>query len=114
MTRHDPEAIDVTIPGSPDDPRLEAPGPEGIRIHRVPFLHPEDVVTLPSGLRVTSVERTLIDLAEDLTRSELREAVATARRRGLVDIDALRRCRARIEWRPSLAMFDSVIAEFEW
>jgi hypothetical protein len=28
-------------------------------------------------------------------------------------MDALRRSRARVEWRPSLAMLDTVIAEFE-
>ena len=82
-------------------------------IHRVPALHPEDVVTLPCGLRVTSVARTLIDLAEVLTPDELRDAFATARERGILDMDALRRSRARVEWRPSLAMLDGVIAEFE-
>jgi hypothetical protein len=113
MTNRDLTPIDVTIPGSPDDPRDETPAPEGVRIHRVPPLHPEEVVTLPSGLRVTSVARTLIDLAEELTRDELRDAFAAARRRGILDMDALRRSRARVEWRPSLAMLDSVIAEFE-
>jgi hypothetical protein len=28
-------------------------------------------------------------------------------------MDALRRSRLRVEWRPSLAMLDEVIAEFE-
>ena len=70
-------------------------------------------MTLPSGLRVTSVSRTLIDLAEDLTADELREYFAAARARGLLDMDAVRRSRRRVEWRPSLAMLDEVIAEFE-
>jgi hypothetical protein len=95
MTRRDLTPIDVTVVGSPDDPRDEAPAPKGVRIHRVPSLHPEDVVTLPSGLRVTSVSRTLIDLADELTRDELRDAFAAARRRRLLDMDALRRSRAR-------------------
>jgi hypothetical protein len=103
--------IDVTIAGSPDDPRDQA-APDGVRIHRVPHLHPDDVVTLPSGLRVTSVARTLVDLAEDLSRDELREAFQTARQRGLLDIDAVRASRGRVEWRPSLEMLDEVIAEF--
>jgi hypothetical protein len=113
MSPRDLTPIDVAVVGSPDDPRDEVPAPEGIRIHRVPSLHPDDVVTLPSGLRVTSVSRTLIDLADDLTRDELRDAFAAARRRGLLDMDALRRSRARVEWRPSLAMLDRIIAEFE-
>jgi len=103
----------VTVAASQRDPRDEPPAPEGVRVHRVPSLHPEDVVTLPSGLRVTSVARTLIDLADEMTREDLIETFAAARRRGLLDMDALRRSRARVEWRPSLAMLDSVIAEFE-
>jgi hypothetical protein len=95
------------------DPRLEPAAPRGVVIHRVPALHPDDVVTLPSGLRVTSVARTLIDLADDMTRDELRETFEIARAKGLLDMDALRRSRARVEWRPSLAMLDAVIAEFE-
>ena len=113
ISREDPFPIDVTVPGSPDDPRLELDPPAGVRIHYVPHLHPEDVVTLPSGLRVTSVARTLIDLAEELPVDELREAFAAAHARGLLDMTALRRSRARVEWRPSLAMLDTVIAEFE-
>jgi hypothetical protein len=70
-------------------------------------------VTLPGGLRVTSVARTLIDLAEVLTADELREAFTAARERGLLDMDEVRRSRARVEWRPSLAMLDAVIDEWE-
>ena len=113
MTHGDFRPIDVTVPGSTDDPRGQAPAPPGVRIHRVPSLHPEDVVTLPSGLRVTSVARTLVDLADDMTREELRDAFATARRHGLLDMGALKRSRGRVEWRPSLALLDSVIADFE-
>jgi hypothetical protein len=111
--RSDLPPIDVTVPGSGRDPRLEDPAPDGVTIHRVPALHPEDVVTLPSGLRVTSVSRTLIDLAEVLSRDELRDAFTAARERGLLDMDALRRSRDRVEWRPSLAMLDAVVQEFE-
>jgi hypothetical protein len=110
---HDPYRIDVTVPGSSRDPRSDAAAPPGIRIHRSPSLHPDDVVTLPSGLRVTSVSRTLIDLAEELTADELREYFAAARARGLLDMEAIRRSRTRVEWRPSLAMFDEIAAEFE-
>lgn len=113
MARHDPERIDVTVPGSKRDPRSDAASPDGVVIHRSPPLHPDDVVTLPSGLRVTSVARTLIDLAEELTADELREAFAAARARGLLDMGEVHRSRARVEWRPSLAMLDEVIAEFE-
>ena len=70
-------------------------------------------MVLPSGLRVTSVARTLVDLAEELSTNELREAFAAARGRGLLDMSAVHRSRARLEWRPSLATLDTVIAEFD-
>jgi hypothetical protein len=113
MPSDDDFPIDVTVAGAAVDPRLEEESPPGVRMHRVPTLHPEDVVMHPSGIPVTSVARTLIDLAEVLTADELCEAFATARVRGLLDMEAVRRSRARVEWRPSLAMLDTVIAEFE-
>jgi hypothetical protein len=103
----------VTLPNSPSDPRVEPAAPPSVVIHYAPALHPDDVVTLPSGLRVTSVARTLIDLADEMTRDELRETFAIARAEGLLDMDALRQSRARVEWRPSLATLDAIIAEFE-
>lgn len=47
-----------------------------------------------------------------LDREELRSTFRRAREIGLLDIDAVHRSRARVEWRPSLAMLDEVIAEF--
>jgi hypothetical protein len=105
--------IDVTVPASNADPRAQSPDPPGVVVHRVPALHPDDVVTLPNGLRVTSVARTLIDLADEMTADELRETFAIARDKGLLDMEALHRSRARVEWRPSLSMLDAVIEEFE-
>lgn len=102
--------IDVTIAGVPEDPRSQR-DPEGVVVHRVPALHPDDVTTV-DGIPVTTVARTLIDLAEVLDETELREAFATARARGLLDMDAVAASRARVEWRPSLAMLDEVIAEY--
>jgi hypothetical protein len=103
-------AIDVYAPGSPDDPRTDASIP-GVVVHRGPPLHPDDVTTV-NGIPVTSPSRTLIDLAEVMTADELRECFARAREIGLLDPDALRAARARVEWRPSLEMLDEVIAEF--
>ena len=108
----EPQPIHVTVPGSPDDPRTQT-SPEGVVIHHVPELHPDDVTTLPSGLRITSVARTLVDLAECMSRDELRETFETARQKGLLNIDDVRASRARVEWRPSLAMLDTVIDQFE-
>ena len=106
----DHEPIHVTVPGSADDPRLDTSIP-GVVIHRQPPLHPDDLTTL-NGIPVTTPSRTLIDLAEVMTAPELREAFARAQEIGLLDPDALRAARARVEWRPSLAMLDEVIDEF--
>jgi hypothetical protein len=104
------EPIDVTVPGSTEDPR-SATSPPGVAIHRVPALHPDDI-TVHKGIPVTSPSRTLIDLAEVMTAAELRATFARAREIGLLDPAALRAARARVEWRPSLAMLDEVIDEF--
>jgi hypothetical protein len=105
------DEIHVSIFGSPDDPRLCAP-PPGVHVHYCPNPpHPEDVCVV-DGIPMTSPARTLIDLAEVMDRDELRATFWRARELGLLDIDAVHRARARVEWRPSLAMLDEVIAEF--
>jgi hypothetical protein len=106
----DHEPIHVLVPGSGDDPRIDTSIP-GVVIHRGPPLHPDDV-TVHNGVPVTSPSRTLIDCAEVMTAAELRAAFARARDIGLLDADELRAARARVEWRPSLAMLDEVIDEF--
>jgi hypothetical protein len=104
------EPIHVFVAGDAADPRTEASIP-GVLIHRGPPLHPHDVTT-HNGMPFTSPSRTLIDCAEYMTAAELRAAIARARELSLLDPDALRAARARVEWRPSLAMLDEVIAEF--
>jgi hypothetical protein len=104
------EPIHVTVPGSAQDPRVDTSIP-GVVIHHVPELHPDDV-TVIDGLRVTSPSRTLIDCAECMDEAELRETFARARDRGLFQPAELRASRARVGWRPSLAMLDEIIAEF--
>lgn len=104
------EPIHVTVPGSSDDPRTDTSIP-GIVIHRGPPLHPDDL-TVHNGIPCTSVSRTLIDCAEMMTREELRGCFARAREMGMLDPDAMHASRSRVEWRPSLAMLDEVIAEF--
>jgi hypothetical protein len=105
------DEIDITIFGSPDDPRLCEP-PPGVRVHYCPNPpHPEDVCVV-DGIPVTSPARTLVDLAEVMDREELRDVFERARELDLLDIDAVQRARTRVEWRPSLALLDEVIAEF--
>jgi hypothetical protein len=102
--------IHVFVPGSSDDPREESHIP-GVVVHHGPPLHPDDVTVL-HGIRVTSPSRTLIDCAEEMDADDLRATFARARDIGLLDVDALRAARARVEWRLSLPMLDMVIAEF--
>lgn len=105
------EQIDIYAPSSSEDPRSQRPDPHGLRVHRGPALHSDDV-TVVNGVPVTSVSRTLIDLAEVLEEGELRECFENARDRGLLDAEALRASRARVEWRASLPLVDRMIAEF--
>ncbi len=85
--------------------------PTGVRMHRTPELHPDDVAVV-DGVPVTSVSRTLVDLAEVLTCDELRRAFATAGEKGLLDMDAVEASFGRVEWRPSLRMLREVMDEF--
>ena len=105
------EPIHITVPGNPDDPRALPPAPPGVVIHRVPELHPDDV-TVVDGIPCTSIARTLVDMAEETTRGELRALFARADELGLLDLDAVKASAARVEWRPSLKMLWEVIAEF--
>ena len=107
----DDELVHVTIAGSPDDPRASHEAPKGVVAHYVPELHPDDLCVV-NGLRTTSPSRTLIDLAEVMDQTELRECFTHAHRLGLLDLDELAAARARVEWRPSLAMLDEVIEDF--
>jgi hypothetical protein len=55
------EPIHVSVPARPLDPRYPAPPPpEGVVVHYVPELHPDDV-TVVRGIPVTTPSRTLID-----------------------------------------------------
>jgi hypothetical protein len=105
------EPIHITVPGSPDDPRNARPMPPGVIVHYAPVLHPDDVDVV-DGIRVTSVSRTLIDCAEDASELELRAMFARAYELGILDLDAVDASLARVEWRPSLPLVRTVVADF--
>ena len=102
--------IHITVPGSPGDPRSVDP-PPGIVVHYAPPLHADDLAVV-NGIPCTSVSRTLVDCAEEMTIDELRGLFREARRMGLLDLDAVKASAARVEWRPSLPMLHRVIDEF--
>ena len=105
------EPIHITVAGSPTDPRGPIPNAPGVRVHRQPALHPDDL-TVVDGLPVTSISRTLVDLAEILPHDQLREVFADASAKGLLDMEAVEASYARVEWRPSLGMLREVMDEF--
>jgi very-short-patch-repair endonuclease len=72
----EPDEIDVTVPGRGHR------GQRGIRLHLVRSLDPRDLTTR-AGLKVTTPERTLLDLAETTTIQRLRLAIDEADGRGL-------------------------------
>jgi hypothetical protein len=73
MRNLDNEPIDITVAGSPADPRGAMANVPGVRIHYGPALHPDDLAVV-DGIPVTSIARTLVDLAEILPRDELRRS----------------------------------------
>jgi very-short-patch-repair endonuclease len=77
--------VDVTVPA-----RSGRPNRQGIRVHRSSTLRPEDV-TVNRGIPVTTVARTLIDLADTLPTQPLKRAVHEAEYRGLLDVAELER-----------------------
>ena len=75
--------VDVTVPTRAGRIRRK-----GIRIHRSGRLAPEEV-TIRSGIRVTTVARTLLDLADVLDPQALRRAVTEAEYTNRFDLPSL-------------------------
>jgi very-short-patch-repair endonuclease len=83
--RGDPPAhVDVTVPSR----HGRLPG-RGIRIHRTRRLAPTEV-TERNGIPVTTVARTILDLADQLPVQDVKRAIDEAEYRGLFDLTALR------------------------
>jgi predicted transcriptional regulator of viral defense system len=75
--------IDVTVPSRAGRVRRE-----GVRVHRSGRLTAEEV-TVKDGIPVTTVARTLLDLADVLDLQSLRRAVTEAEYRNVFDLTAL-------------------------
>jgi len=72
--------------------------PKGIRVHRVRQLHPDDAAVV-DRIPVTSVARTLLDLADVLQPRQLIRAIEQAERLQLFDMRAIDRLLARSKGR---------------
>jgi very-short-patch-repair endonuclease len=94
--------IDVTAPSRHNIP--------GIRCHWVRSLHADDV-TVIDGIPVTSLSRTLLDLAEILGPQQLRTSIEAAQRRDLLSIDALDAVIARNPGRHGLKPLRKALGE---
>ena len=83
--------------------------PKGIRVHRVRRLHPDDVAFI-DGVPVTSVARTLLDLADVLPPRRLIRAVEQAERLQIFDLRAVERLIARSNGRRVRVLRDAIAA----
>jgi hypothetical protein len=101
-------AVDVTVPS-----RTRA-GNRGIVVHQARHLHPDDG-TVREGIPVTSVARTLLDLAEVVRPRQLERAVEEAERLRLFDLRDLEelceRSRGRRGLRPLRAVLGGAVGE---
>lgn len=98
------KARHVTVPGRTRRSR------DGIVVHSVRRLHPEDR-TVRDGIPVTSVPRTLLDLAELLPTSGLERAWEQAERLRLLDVRAVEKLLARSNGRRGQRPLRAVLDE---
>lgn len=90
LCRRTAAALQQLLPAQPEREQVEVYVGEvlrrrpGVRAYRTGTLRPDEVTEL-QGLRVTTPERTLLDLAARSTLRELRQALARAERLGLFD-----------------------------
>ena len=90
LLRSSPQ-FEVTVP------RGRKPKP-GIVVHRSRLIHPEDRSTV-RGIPVTSVARTLVDLADVVSEQRLAKALHEAEVRRVFDLNAIERTLARLPGR---------------
>jgi len=97
--------VHVSVPGRPAARSLD-----GVVVHRPRRLDAADL-TRVNGLPVTTVARTLLDLAETDTADRLRAVAEEAERLGLLDLGAIRACIERNPGRHGIAPLRSLLAE---
>jgi very-short-patch-repair endonuclease/predicted transcriptional regulator of viral defense system len=98
--------IDVTTP------HRGRRGPAGIDLHRVRRLAPEDV-TVVDGIPVTTLARTLVDLAEVVDEQGLARAVHEAEVLRIIDVRAVRLAIARANGRRRVGALAAVLDRAE-
>jgi hypothetical protein len=99
-------AVHVTVPGR------TRRGPRAITAHHVRDLHPDDRMEC-EGIPVTSLARTLLDLAEVLPLRQLIRAIEQAERLRLFDLDAIERLLARSPGRHGTKPLRTALGEID-
>lgn len=103
-SRQEGSPVDVSVRGS-----VRRPG-RGVRVRRSADLSEGDVTVL-DGIRVTTPERTLLDLGTAVGARELEQAAAEAERRRLIDLTVLVARLARSPRRPGTRLLRAVLAQ---
>lgn len=99
-------SIDVTVRS------LGRPGPKGVRLHCVRRLDAADV-TMREGTPVTSVARTLLDLAEVVPARQLERAVEEAERLRIFDRAAVEAICDRIRGRRGIRPLRAALGRYD-
>ncbi len=94
-------SVDILVPA-------KRRGPRGLRLLTTRELRPEDVTSV-RGLPCTTFARTALDLAALEPAAELRRLIANARRRGLLDENALRAQLPRHRGHPGAAALTRIV-----
>lgn len=96
--------IDVTAPGSRGRNRA------GIRVHSAATILPRDRIRI-DNIPVTTLARTLLDVAEDATRREVERAIDAAEQQRTLDMTAIDDVLARAGGRRGAALLTSILDE---
>jgi very-short-patch-repair endonuclease len=97
--------------------RIEVTAPRGCKpksgivVHRTRLIHPDDRTSI-DGIPVTSVARTLVDLADTVSDRHLAAAVNEAEVLRLFDLSALEETIARLPGRPGRARLARILAAY--
>jgi len=84
---------------------------EGVVVHRPRRVDPEDRV-LVDGLPVTSIPRTLLDLAQILPRTRLEKVIEAADRKGDLDIAAVQDAMERYRGHRGVKLLKRIVGSF--
>jgi Transcriptional regulator, AbiEi antitoxin len=101
--RQDGWKTDITVPAQKRDRRF-------VRVHRAK-LHPDEI-TRVDGIPVTTVARTLLDLAPVLDEDQLLKTIEESERRQLFDLRAVEAVLTRARHRSGTPALRTVLAEY--